>query len=123
MFPKRRPQNNSKRNGKQITCRSQKDDQEIDPLDAFMKGIDDEVNNPQAQESSSNSHPLEVMEKEEVDYAQLVDGERNPVEETSSKSRSPSFSPCSYLRRGWKPPSEQENGGQPDHSRPPREQL
>ena len=102
-------------------CRSQKDDQEIDPLDAFMKGIDDEVNNPQAQESSSNQHPLEVMEKEDIDYSQLVEGEKSPVEDTLSKSSRVSLFPRSHLRRGRKSPSEQKDRSQSDHSRSPRE--
>lgn len=56
------------------------EDEELDPLDVYMKGIDDEVNmNDEKEIADPHVHSTvayEVMERDEVDYEAIVKGEQ-----------------------------------------------
>ena len=67
------------------------EDNELDPLDAYMKGIDDEVNKND-EKAITKSHcgsavSYEVMEKDEDDYEAIVKAEQTNDTENATGSR------------------------------------
>ena len=67
------------------------EDEELDPLDAYMKGIDDEVNkNDEKEIPESHVHSAvsyEVMERDEDDYEAIVKGEQADDSKNPTGSR------------------------------------
>lgn len=66
------------------------EEEELDPLDAYMKGINDEVNkNDEKEMAEPHVHSTvsyEVMERDEDDYEAIVKGEQADVSKDTTGS-------------------------------------